>query len=131
MDDEYILQNKNDKLCIFLGARLENGDRIWRFDEVGTPKYVMKCPPFDIIVRSLEKGDLLNNRVMIFHRDWNWFMKAMYLVYKKGVPKQLENDFDFIKREIVNFDYFMFSDPLTTFNLLIDYVDKFNSLKIK
>jgi len=128
-NDNTIEQDGNDKICLFLGAKLTPDGTKWVFDEVGTNQSLMKCPPFGLIQRCTNANEPLKSRIMRFHEDFNWLMIVIKECSKKTINPNLEFKYNFIKTEFFNFSYMGYSNVGIIHRLVVEFIDEYNKIK--
>lgn len=117
-DKTYSDQEKDDLIAIFCGGVLEKnplvGDQ-YRFDVQGTPKHMMKCPPFGIISAT----------GMRWSFDYNWLMIAIKECYNKS---EINEDLDLKYHEIVLSltEFEMIDSYSMTYMILIEFIELYN-----
>lgn len=111
------IQSANDAIAVFCGGILEFNPLMgeqYRFDTPGTPKHMMKCPPFGVISR---KG-------MMYHCDYDWLIDAIKNCYEKKDTPILQAKYDEIIELLTDFSWI---DPMRmTFSAIAEFVYLYN-----
>ena len=127
--DEELYQDGNDKIAVFCGGVLEMNNiigELYRFDEIGCNKGMMKCPPFGVIARCGSDG----LRMMKYHCDYNWLMVAIKECHNKIISVELVDKFKEISNALT--DFYSIYDNMHIIRLhakVIEFIDIYNNLK--
>lgn len=115
--EEEEAKRKNDLIAVFCGGVLESNPLLgesYRFDKVGIPKYLMKCPPFGSISRN----------GMRFDSDYNWLMFVIKECSLKATTDELKTMYDDILKSLTDFD--MINPIDYTYIGVCTFVDMYN-----
>lgn len=117
-DKTYSDQEKDELIAVFCGGKLETNPLMgnqYRFDEQGTPKHMMKCPPFGVVSRN----------GMRWSCDYNWLMRAVKECYEKST---INDDLDLKYHEIVLSltEFEMINPYLMTHMMIIEFIELYN-----
>ena len=123
-------QDGNDKICLFCGAKLSLDGTKWIFDEPGTEKLLMKCPPFGLIQRCTNTDAQLETRIMRFNDSYDWLMIAIKECSKNTTTPDLKQKYKFIKFELTNFSYIgCIGNINLVHQLVVEFIDECNRIK--
>jgi hypothetical protein len=119
MEDEEI-KDYNDLIAVFCGGVLEHNPLLgeqYRFDEIGTPEFAMKIPPFGSLGR----------KHLAFHYDWRFLIFAIEECYNKINSKELEELFEKIKQELVFFELSGGTRIYMVYRFVVDFIQLYNN----